>query len=104
MNKIFIGIAVLSLIYGLITGRFIDMANVILSIPEDGLKIAVALVFSAVFWNGIMYILDEVGVIKFIAKLLHPLLHFLMPELEDEQIYFCKYCRQYVRPWFCRYS
>ena len=33
MNKIFIGIAVLSLIYGLITGRFIDMANVILSIP-----------------------------------------------------------------------
>ena len=83
MNKIFIGIAVLSLIYGLITGRFIDMANVILSIPEDGLKIAVALVFSAVFWNGIMYILDEVGVIK----LLHPLLHFLMPELEDEQTF-----------------
>lgn len=87
MNKIFIGIAVLSLIYGLITGRFIDMANVILSIPEDGLKIAVALVFSAVFWNGIMYILDEVGVIKFIAKLLHPLLHFLMPELDDEQTF-----------------
>lgn len=45
MNKIFIGIAILSLIYGLITGRFMDMANVILSIPEEGLKIAVALVF-----------------------------------------------------------
>lgn len=85
MNGIWLGISLIALLYGFITGRFSELANAILSIPEEGLKLAVTLVFSAVFWNGIMTILESVGVVRFIAKLLHPLLHFLMPELEDEE-------------------
>jgi len=85
MNGIWLGISLISIIYGLVTGRIDALAKAILDIPENGLKLAVTLVFSAVFWNGIMYILADVGAISFIAKLLRPLLRLIMPELKDKE-------------------
>lgn len=85
MNGIWLGICLVSIVYGLVTGRFEALATAILDVPEAGLKLAVTLVFSAVFWNGIMYILADVGVIKFISRLLQPLLRLIMPELKDQE-------------------
>lgn len=85
MNGIWIGISLISMIYGLVTGRIELLATAILDIPLKGLELAITLVFSAVFWNGIMYILADVGAISFISKLLRPLLHLIMPELKDKE-------------------
>ena len=85
MNGIWLGISLISLIYGLVTGRIEVLASAILDIPQKGLELAVTLVFSAVFWNGMMCILSDVGAIGFISKLLRPLLHLIMPELKDKE-------------------
>lgn len=85
MNNIWLGITLISLLYGFLTGRFEALATAILEVPEGGLKLAVTMVFSAVFWNGIMYILADVGVIRFISKLLQPLLRLILPELHDQE-------------------
>lgn len=85
MNKIWIGISLIALCYGLLTGRFIDMAQNILSLPEQGLKLACTLVFSACFWNGIMMVMYDSGMINILAKALEPLLRIIMPELKDEK-------------------
>ena len=85
MNKIFIGIILFSLIYGLLTGRFQEMASVILALPEEVLSLVCTLVFSATFWSGIMMIMYDSGLINQIAIALNPLLKLIMPKLKDEE-------------------
>lgn len=85
MNKIFIGIICLSIIYGLITGRFEVMANEILSLPEEALSLVITLVFSATFWSGIMMIMYDSGLINQVAKALDPFLRLIMPNLKDQE-------------------
>ncbi len=85
MNKIFIGLIVICLSYGLITGRYEEMASAILSLPDEGLKLVCTLVFSATFWSGIMMIMYDSGLIDYIAKALDPLLSKIMPNLKDKE-------------------
>lgn len=85
MNKIWLGILLISFVYGIATGRFEVMANTILALPEKGLELVCTLVFSAVFWNGIMYILADCGVVSFIGRMLRPLLDLIMPQMKDKE-------------------
>ena len=39
MNKIWVGISLICLAYGIITGRTNDIANAVLSLPEDALSL-----------------------------------------------------------------
>ena len=85
MNKIFIGILVITLSYGLVTGRYEEMASSILSLPEEGLNLVCTLVFSATFWSGIMMIMYDSGMIEYLSKALDPLLSKIMPNLKDKE-------------------
>ncbi len=85
MNKIFVGIILLSLAYGLLTGRYVEMATSILSLPEEALSLVCTLVFSATFWSGIMTIMYDSGLIHQIAIALDPLLKRIMPNLKDQE-------------------
>lgn len=85
MNKIWLGILLIAFVYGLGTGRIDQMATMVLGLPEKGLELVCALVFSAVFWNGIMCILADCGAIEFIARLLRPLLDLIMPQMKDKE-------------------
>ncbi len=85
MNKIFIGIILLSLTYGFLTGRYQEMANMILALPEECLNLVCTLVFTATFWSGIMNIMYDSGLIHQISKALDPLLRLIMPNLKDQE-------------------
>ncbi len=85
MNKIWIALSLLCLLYGLVTGRFEVMATSILSLPEEGLDLTVTLVFSACFWNGMMMIMYDSGLIDYLSLALSPLLNLIMPTLKDEK-------------------
>lgn len=87
MNKIWIGIIVLCVVYGLATGRFEAMTSGILALPEEGLGLVCTLVFSACFWSGIMTIMYDSGLINKLAKLLNPFLRKIMPNLNDDEAY-----------------
>ena len=85
MNRIFVGIVIISLLYGLFSGRYEEMANAILSLPEEVLSLVCTLVFSATFWSGIMMIMFDSGLIDQIAIALNPLLKLIMPNLKDQE-------------------
>lgn len=85
MNKLWVGLILLSLIYALCTGRVEEISNAILSTPEEGLNLVVTLVFSSCFWYGIMMILYDSGFIDLVAKMLNPLLSRIMPNLKSEE-------------------
>ena len=85
MNKLWISIILLSLLYGLFTGRLENISSAILNAPMEGLDLVVTLVFSSVFWSGIMMILYDSGFIDGVAKALSPLLNRIMPNLKSEE-------------------
>ncbi len=85
MNRIWVGIILISMIYGLSTGRFEPLAQCILALPSEGLSLVVTLVFSACFWSGIMNIMYDSGLIDGIAKALDPFLSKIMPNLHNSE-------------------
>lgn len=85
MNKIWIGIILLCIFYGLATGRYEALANCVLALPEEALTLTITLMVSACFWNGMMMIMYDSGLIDILAKALDPLLSFIMPTLKDEK-------------------
>ena len=85
MNKIWVALSLICIIYGLFTGRYEELANALLALPEVALFLTVTLIVSACFWNGTMMIMYDVGIINLIAKALDPLLSLIMPTLKDEK-------------------
>lgn len=84
MNKLFVGIIILSLSYGLITGRYQELALSILSLPSSILSLVCTLVFNATFWSGIMNVMYDAGLINKISKLIDPFISLIMPNLKDQ--------------------
>lgn len=85
MNKIWLIIIGFSLVYGIATGRGADLSNVILNIPQEAFSLLITMITAACFWSGMMKIMEEVGIVEFIAKKIRPLFSLIMPNLKDEQ-------------------
>lgn len=89
MNKVWGTIIVGGILYGIATGRLDAMASAILELPLAAFNLTLTLIMSACFWTGFMYILDEIGAVSLIARLLHPLLRRLFPKLHDKYALEC---------------
>lgn len=85
MNIIWISIFFVSIIYGLFTGRVTDVSSAILNVPKESVTLLITLVSSACFWNGIMNILSDAGVIGWMSKKIRPLFNLIMPNFKDEE-------------------
>ena len=85
MNILWGGIILFSLIYGLLTGRGNELAEVILEIPKETLTLSITVIGSAVMWSGFMKIMEDTGIISRLSKLLSPLMKVIFPKLKDEK-------------------
>ena len=84
MNIIWISIFFISIIYGMFTGRVMDVSNAILNVPKETISLLITLVSSACFWNGMMSILTDVGFIRWLSIKIRPLFKLIMPRFKDE--------------------
>ncbi len=89
MNKIWGVIIVGGLLYGAVTGRLEALSVTILNLPIEAFDLTLTLTMSACFWTGFMYILDAVGAVRVIARILHPILRRLFPNLKDQYALEC---------------
>lgn len=89
MSKVWGVIIVGGIFYALATGRAEELSNIILSLPMDAFNLVLTLVVSASFWSGFMKILNDIGAIEKIAKLLSPILKRIMPTLNDKYALEC---------------
>lgn len=84
MNKIWLVIFFVSIIYGSLTGRVENMSNAILDVPKETITLLITLVGSACFWSGMVKIMEEAGIIKWLTKKIRPLFNLIMPHFKDE--------------------
>jgi len=85
MNKIWICIFLVSVIYGGVTGRVESMSNAILNVPKETITLLITLVGSACFWSGLVKIMEEAGIVKWLCKKIRPLFNLIMPHFKDEE-------------------
>ena len=85
MNKIWLCIFFISCVYGVLSGRVINVSNAILNIPKETVNLLITLVSSACFWNGMMNILTEAGFISWMSKKISPLFNLIMPKFKDKE-------------------
>ena len=85
MNKLWGGIILFSLIYGIVTGRGEELANIILEVPKETLELSITVIGSALMWSGFMRIMEDSGIISRLSKLFRPLMKVIFPKLKDEK-------------------
>ena len=85
MNKIWLSIFFISIIYGSFTGRVQEIANAILNVPKETISLLITLVGSACFWSGIVKIMEKAGIVKWLCKKIRPLFKLIMPSFHDEE-------------------
>ena len=85
MNKIWLVIFFVSIVYGCLTGRVEVMSNAILNVPKETIDLLITLVGSACFWSGVVKIMEEAGIVKWLCKKIRPLFNLIMPSFKDEE-------------------
>ena len=85
MNKIWVCIFFVSIVYGGFTGRIENMSNVLLNVPEETISLLITLVGSACFWSGIGKIMERAGIVRGLCKKIRPLFNLIMPHFKDEE-------------------
>lgn len=85
MNVIWLFMIIISMIYCFIQGNTDVLQEVFLDIGEETYNFVIPLLCITAFWNGILYVARDCGILQFLEKLLHPLLKRLFPDLCDDR-------------------
>lgn len=72
----------LALVFGLLNGRAAEMSSAVLDKAAEAVTLVISLVGIMCLWCGIMRVAEKAGLVRWIAKLLSPLLSFLFKGLD----------------------
>lgn len=84
MNLIWCLLILIALIYGFLNGNIQTVNDVIISVGQETFEFALPLIMATCFWNGIMNVAKEVGLLRFLEKMIHPLLKMIFPDLKNQ--------------------
>lgn len=85
MNLIWLIIIAFSILYAFFIGKVDIVNDVCLNIGKDTFDFVLPLIAMTCFWNGILYVAKEAGMIKALEKLFHPFLKWLLPDLKEDE-------------------
>lgn len=84
LNYIWLGIILISVIVGSLTGNIDKVTEAAISSAETAVEIAIGLIGIMALWLGIMKIAEESGLITVIAKVVKPLTVRLFPDVPPD--------------------
>lgn len=88
LNKIWCFFIVIAIIYGFLTGTFVNVNNSIFESVQSTMALAINLCGSMCFWNGIMNIAKNTHLMDRINFILRPIIKFLFGDIkEDSECY-----------------
>ena len=84
MNYVFFGLIFISVIAGILNNTLSDVVNSILIGCETAVKIALSLIGIMAFWLGIMRIAEKSGLIKWLSKIIYPIVKHLFRDIKKD--------------------
>ncbi len=85
MGKMFLFLAVTSVIFGMINGKISEVSIAALEESTHAVELSIKLLGSLCFWSGIMEVAKESGLMKKLCRFLRPLLLVIFPKLKNEE-------------------
>ena len=93
MNYIWVGLVVIAVIAGGVTGTMEDVLNNVFNFANEAVNICLGLIGIMAFFCGLMKVMEKAGICDLIAKALAPIMTRLFPDVP-------KTIRQ-CQPWYC---
>src|SRR5699024_691652 len=81
INIIWAGMAVIGIVYAMFNGTMDEVNKAIFESANEAVTIVIGLISMLVFWLGFMKIAVEVGILRLLAKVFQPIIHWLSPDL-----------------------
>lgn len=75
---------IISFIYAIFNGRVADVNNSIFESTKTAVDLSISLLGTICLWNGIMQIASKTSIIKYLSKLLKPIMKKIFPDIEEE--------------------
>ena len=85
MNYLWGGMLLLGVIYGAFAGTLDGVTEAIINSAKEAVNLVIAIAGITAFWNGIMKIAEQTGLVEKLARRIQPLLRFLFPELKNQE-------------------
>ena len=80
MSYIWIGMALISFVFAVLTGRGSALAAAITQGAQAGVTLTISLAGSVCLWSGVGHLMEKVGATSALSRILNPLLRRLFPE------------------------
>ena len=74
-----------SLLYAFLTGQVQLINEVCLQIGKQTFDFVLPLICMVCFWNGILNVAKEAGLLKLLERMFHPFLKWLLPDLDKDE-------------------
>ena len=81
LNYIWMGMLIVGFMIGIINGRTEEVTKAAVISAGKAVELSIGLLGIMCLWTGLMSIAEKSGMIKFIARLVRPVLKFLFPEI-----------------------
>lgn len=85
MNILWLMMIAGSLLYAFFTGQIEIVNDVCLQVGKETFDFVLPLICMVCFWNGVLYVAKEAGMIKALEKVFHPFLKWLLPDIKDDE-------------------
>lgn len=82
LNIIWPAFIIISVVYGILTGRVEEVNNSIFESTAEAVKLTITFFGTICMWNGIIQIAAKTTLMDKLTKLLSPLMKFLFPEIK----------------------
>lgn len=69
------------IVYGMCTGNITEVTQAVIKSSEEAVSLCLGMAGITAFWNGLMKIAEESGMVAGLTRRIHPLLRFLFPRL-----------------------
>lgn len=85
LNYLWTGMFLTGILYGAFAGTLGQITDGILQGAREAVELVFAIAGAVAFWTGLMTIARETGLLKQMAKVMRPVLLWLMPELKGQE-------------------
>lgn len=84
LNGIWVGMVLVSLVFGAFSGRLDAVMQAAISSASEGVTVSLGLLGALCLWCGVMRVLERAGGVAVLARLFRPVLKGLFPKLRED--------------------
>ena len=99
MNYLWGGMILIGIVYGMCTGNISEVTQAVIQSSKEAVNLCIGMAGITAFWNGLMKIAEESGMVEGMTIKIRPLLNFFVSRFggggKGQEIYSGKYDRKF---------